>query len=105
MFRGYRKKVFTFEKIPKKTSTTILFISKQLLGGIVFLMLSYLSAYLNVSIFNGLQGFRYVFLFIIALFLSHEHRHILDEEIDHHTIRQKICAIGLIVLGTFILFL
>ncbi len=101
----YRRKVFTAEKVEQKKNTAFWFLFKQALGGATFIFLSYLLAVGQVSLINALQGFRYVFLFFIALFLSRKFRHILEEETSHRTIRQKIFGICLIFLGTIILFL
>jgi len=104
-FAGPRKKILHAEKVEQKQHTAFLFLFKQVLGGATFIFLSYLLAIGPVSVINALQGFRYVFLFLIAAFLSSKSRHILDEDIDKHTIRVKIVAIILMFLGTLILFL
>ena len=101
---AYRKKIFSVKKVKQKKSTAIVFLFKQALGGANFIFLSVLLAVGNVVVVNSLQGFRYVFLFFAAFLLSHYHRHVLDEEIHHKVIKQKIIATALIFVGTVILF-
>jgi uncharacterized membrane protein len=103
-FKSLRVKIFTAEKVHKKKNTAALFLLKQVLGGGTFIFLSYLLAVGKVPIVNALQGFRYVFLFVIVLLLSKKYRHIIEEKMDKHTIRQKLFAISLIFAGTAILF-
>ncbi len=105
IFAPYRKKIFSTQKVKEKGSTSFLFIFKQLLGGATFIFLSFLLAKGNVSLINALQGFRYVFLFIIALFISRHYRHILEEDTNSHIVRQKVFAMSLIVTATIILFI
>jgi len=104
LFAGTRNKILKADKVKQKKNTAWLFIFKQALGGATFIFLSYLLAVGTVPVINALQGFRYVFLFIIALFLSKKYRHILDEDMSEHILKQKIAAIALICLGTAILF-
>jgi uncharacterized membrane protein len=102
---AYRKKVFNVKQVEKKKNTSILFIFKQLLGGGAFVLISYLYAVGTVAVIDSLQGFRYLCLFIVSLFLSRYYRHILDEDTDKQIIRLKFAAVVLIFIGTWILFL
>lgn len=90
-------------EIPKKTVGV--FLTKQALGGANMLFYSWLIAAGKISMINAMQGFRYAFLFFGALFLSKKMRHILSEETDRRVVLQKTGALGLIFLGTIILFL
>lgn len=105
LFTSTRNKILSAEKVKQKKNTAYLFLFKQALGGGTFVFLSYLLAVGTVPVINALQGFRYVFLFILALILSKKYRHILDEPITKHVVRLKIVAISLMFLGTLILFL
>jgi uncharacterized membrane protein len=100
-----RKNIFKTENVSEKGNTGVLFVAKQLLGGLNFIFLSFFLASGKVPIVDGLSGFRYVFLFIFALVLSFKYRHILEEQVDRHAIKLKFAAIALISLGTMVLFL
>jgi uncharacterized membrane protein len=100
-----RRNIFAVGHVPKKQNTGFLFVAKQAVGGLNFIFLSYFLASGKVPVVDGLSGFRYVFLFIFALFLSFKYRSILEEQIDRHTIKIKLAAIALICLGTVVLFL
>ncbi len=101
---SFRRKVFASGQVPKKTQTTWLFLLKQAIGGLNFIFFSWLLVVGKIPLVNGLQGFRYLFLFLASLFLSRKYRHILDEETSRRTIGIKLTALGMIFLGTLILF-
>lgn len=100
-----RKKIFDFKKRENKANTSILFLVKQALGGLNFILLSALLVVGKISIVDGLSVFRYAFVFAFALILSHFHSHILKEEYNRKVIMQKVFALALIITGTFIFFL
>lgn len=104
-FANSRRKILHADKVEQKHHTAFLFLFKQFLGGATFIFLSYLLSIGPVSVVNALQGFRYVFLFFIALALSHKSHKILEEDLDKQVIKEKILAIVLIFIGTLILFL
>lgn len=99
-----RKNIFGFKEVKAKKQTSILFLAKQLVGGANFIFLSFLLVVSKISIVNGLQGFRYIFLFLAAVMLASSNKNPLKEEISHQIIWQKLAAIGLIFAGTIILF-
>ncbi len=101
----FRQTALPVKHVEKKVHTGFIFIFKQALGGLNFILLSYFLAKGNIPIVDGLSGFRYVCLLIFAVFLSYKYRHILEEETDSQSIKQKIAAVGLIFLGTLLLFL
>lgn len=100
----YRKKVFSVQHIAKKKHTSGLFMFKQLLGGFSFAALSHFLTVGSVAIVDALAGFRYVFLFLGAVVLSHRHIHVLDEEMDKKVIKLKLASLAVIFLGTVMLF-
>jgi len=100
-----RKRIFATEHVEKKINTSFVFLAKQLVGGLNFVFISFLYATASVPVVDSLQGFRYIFLLSGSLFLSRKHKHIIEEDVDKHTIRQKLIAIGLIFAGTIILFI
>ncbi len=102
---SYRKAALAVGHIERKAHTGALFVFKQALGGLNFVLLSYFLAVGKVPIVDALSGFRYLFVFLLALYFGWRHRHILDESADRHAIRLKLAAIALIFLGTIILFL
>ena len=100
-----RNKIFATKHIEQKKDTSILFIAKQLLGGFSFLFLSFLLVMGKISVVSSLQGFRYIFLFVAGIIFTKYHKHVLEEDVDRHTKKQKLFAIVLICLGTLILFI
>ncbi len=102
---AYKQAVFKRDPESKKKGTVWLFLFKQALGGANMIFFSWLIVAGKIPLINSLQGFRYVFLFIGALFLSKRMKHLLEEGVSHKVLIQKICGLILIVLGTLILFL
>ncbi len=102
---SFRKKVFAVKHVANKKKTGSLFLFKQLLGGANFIFFSFLLLKGKISVINSLQGFRYVFIFLIALLLSHSFSFILKEQINKKIIGQKFFGLILICLGTLVLFL
>jgi drug/metabolite transporter (DMT)-like permease len=100
-----RKKVFLFKEIENKKQTSALFLLKQILGGLNFVYLSFLLILFKIPIVNALMGFRYLFLILAALVLSHYGKNILDENLNRRVFWQKMFAIVLIFAGTAILFI
>ena len=100
----FRRAALKHQHIENKKSTAGLFLFKQALGGANLIFLSWLLVAGKISVINSLQGFRYVFLFLGALLLTHYHNRLLQEEVDKHTLRQKIAGLVLVFLGTLILF-
>ncbi len=103
-FPYFRHRALKHTHVAKKKQTTWLFLLKQAVGGLNFIFFSWLLVVGKIPLVNSLQGFRYLFLLLFSLFLSHKYRHILDEDINRHTIKLKFAALGLIFLGTLILF-
>lgn len=105
VFPYFRNKIVSVKTEPEVKKTSVLFLVKQFVGGANFILVSFLYAVGSIPVISSLQGFRYVFLFVFGIFLTHKYQHILDEDIQKSTIHQKVFAIVLIVLGTIILFL
>lgn len=105
LWPDFRRKVTVYNtEIHKKNYTAWLFLLKQAIGGLNFIFFSWLLVVGKIPLVNGLQGFRYLFLFLVSLFLSRKYRHILDEDVSRYTIGLKFAALTLIFLGTLILF-
>ncbi len=102
---NYRRKVFAVEQITNKKGTTAIFLFKQVLGGLNFVFMSFLLVLGKISVINGLQGFRYIFLLVFSLFLSKKRKHLIDEENHRSVISQKSFGVILIFLGTIFLFI
>jgi uncharacterized membrane protein len=73
------------------------------LSALSTLLLNYAIALGSVTLVNALQGIQYVFLLIIAFFLSRKFPRILKEQISNGVILGKIAAICLIGLGLAVL--
>jgi drug/metabolite transporter (DMT)-like permease len=105
VFPLVRQKVFSVRQVKQKKNTLGLFVFKQGLGGLNFVVLSHFLTVGKVSIVDSLSAFRYGFLFVFAFILSKFHSHILNEEIGRKIVLQKTAALALIFFGTLILFL
>jgi len=99
---GNRKIIFKTTGTIKGRSVGLL-ISNKILSALAFLLLNYAIFLGSVTLVNSLQGIQYVFLLIIAFFLSKKFPQILKEQISQGVILQKIMAILLITLGLGIL--
>lgn len=100
-----RRKIFSVRTVKEKSRTSFVFLFKQALGGLNFVLLSHFLTIGKVSVIDALAVFRYGFLFIFALLLSKFHSHILSEETDKKVVLQKLGGLGLIFLGTVVFFL
>ncbi len=99
---GARQTIFkTSKSIKLKTSG--LLISNKLLSAFAFIILNYAIYLGSVTLVNSLQGVQYVFLLIIAIFLSKKFPQIIKEQISHRIILKKIIAVLFICIGLGIL--
>lgn len=83
-----------------KTSVGYLVI--RIVSAVSFIMLNYAIAISSVTLVNALQGIQYVFLIIIAIFLSKKIPQFFAEEFQTQII-QRIIAVSLITFGLAIL--
>lgn len=102
---AYRSKIFGIKKLQNKKSTSLLFLFKQMLGGVNFIFYSFLLVLGSIFTVNALQGFRYVFVFLFGLVLSKRRRHLLEEDTDKKSIYRKVFGLSLVFIGALILFL
>jgi drug/metabolite transporter (DMT)-like permease len=92
-----------------KTSKTIklgtggLAIFNKVFSALAFILLNYAIYLGSVSLVNALQGIQYVFLLMVALFLSKKFPQIIKEQISQGAILQKLIAILFVGLGLGIL--
>jgi len=88
-----------------KAQTSFLLIASQVLGGLASLLLNLALAISSgvTSIINALQGIQYVFLLIGVIILSKIFPKILQEKLDKKTLKQKILATIIIIIGIIIL--
>lgn len=98
-----RKAVFEHLK-QVKIKTVGLFVSSKFLGATFFILLNYAIFLGSVNLVQALQGLQYVFLLILAVFLSWKFSWILKEEISG-VIFKKIAGVILISAGLFFLYL
>ncbi len=75
------------------------FMIGQVLGALSFLLVSYAISIGPVTIINALQGVQYVILFVLAVILSRNFKHLLDEPLTKKIVIQKVVAIALILAG------
>jgi len=94
-----------FRKIILETSRKIKFQTGKLaifskgLSALAFILLNYAIFLGSVTLVNSLQGVQYVFLLIIAVFLSKKFPQILKEQVNQSAVLQKVIAILFIVLA------
>ncbi|MFA5991606.1 MAG: EamA family transporter [Candidatus Doudnabacteria bacterium] len=105
VFAGYRKKIMAIKNGKQKTSTSAIFLFKQVLGGANFIFLSFLFVLGKISVINALQGFRYVFLLLFTLVLSKTRKHLIAEETAGGIFSQKSFGVIFIFIGTILLFI
>lgn len=103
--KGVREEIFlrkfTFQK---KTGTLFLF--NQGMGAGAFILQNFAIALVGLAylpFINALQGFQYVFLFLIIIFLTRKFPKILEEKFTKKVVWQKVISIALIGLGLAIL--
>ena len=84
-------------------ATSMLFLSKEALGGGASLLLNYSVSIGNPAIANALQGIEYVTIFFIAIVLSKLFPKLLREDSQRKVVVQEIVAILLIFVGLFAL--
>lgn len=92
------------ERFSKKT--TIIFLTNQSVGAGASILQNwaiFLAPLVFVPVINALNGTQYVFLFLLAIFLSVKFPRILKEEISREIIGQKIISILLIGVGLALL--
>jgi drug/metabolite transporter (DMT)-like permease len=82
-----------------KNTTSGLFLTKEIAGGLGFIILNYAISKGNPALVNALQGFEYVMLFIFALLLSKKYPMLWHEHGEGHVLVRKFLAILLIVGG------
>lgn len=93
----------TSEKIKSKTGGLAL-VSKGL-SGVAFILLNYAIFLGSVALVNALQGVQYIFLLILALFLSKKFPRVIKEQVNQSALIQKTVAILFIIMGLGILVL
>lgn len=94
---GWREIIRASRSIKAKTGGLVVF-SKSLSAG-AFILLNYAIYLGSVTLVNALQGIQYIFLLVVALFLSRKFPQIIKEQINDAAIIQKVVAILLIGLG------
>ena len=99
-----REAIFSVSK-KIKTKIIILPIFSKLLSSFSFILLNYAIFLGNVSIVNALQGIQYVFLLIIASFLSVKFPKIIKEQISSVSIFKRITGILFVCFGLIFLTL
>ena len=95
-----RKEIFkSIKKL--KGNNRIIFLSNQGLAAVGFFLQNYAIALGSVALVNSLQGVQYVFLLILASFLTIFYPQVIKERISKFIILQKLIAIALITTGLY----
>lgn len=86
-----------------KLKTSGLLVANKTLSALAFILLSYAVYLGSVTLVNALQGVQYVFLLVIAIFLSKKFPQIIREQISQGIIIKKIIAVLFICIGLGVL--
>jgi len=103
--KSSRKEIFEKQTVSDKKNQ-LLFLGAQVAGGAGNLLQSfaiYLAPVAFLAIVNSLKGIQYVFLFIVAFFISYFYPKILKEQLSKKIVIQKLVSIVFIVAGLAIL--
>ncbi len=102
---GLRRQIITSSgpKINFFSKTGLIFLGGQTSGAISEFLLLFSISLANPALVNSLQGTQYVFLLIFALILSIKYPTIFEEKYTFLILFSKICGIGLIGLGLYLL--
>lgn len=102
---GLRRQIITSSgpKINFFSKTGLIFLGGQTSGAISEFLLLFSISLANPALVNSLQGTQYVFLLIFALILSVKYPAIFEEKYTLLILFSKICGIGLIGLGLYLL--
>jgi len=107
IFKDVRKQIFGKRAATGiKKKTLIIFFTSQGLGSLAVVAQSFAVALVPLgflSLINALQGIEYIFILLMATFLSHNFPQFGREKTDGETFFQKILAIILIGAGVAIL--
>jgi len=101
---AYRKEIFATRKSAGVEGGS-LFVINKILGAGSFIALNYSVKLGSATFVNALQGVQFVFLLGLVVLLSKKFPSILEEELTHEVLLQKILAIGLIICGLFALYI
>ncbi|MDB4939946.1 MAG: hypothetical protein JWO40_371 [Candidatus Doudnabacteria bacterium] len=86
-----------------KNKSSGLFITKEVLAGVAFVVLNYAISIGNPAIANSLEGFEYVFIFLVIFFGGRHLSKTLSEHYDREALIRKFIAIILIFAGLIFL--
>jgi drug/metabolite transporter (DMT)-like permease len=106
-FKEVKDEVFGYAKSISKKSASVLFLNQGILSvsaGLLSNWAMFLAPIGGVAILNSLQGFQYLFLFVLTLLFSFHLPKFLKEEISPKIILQKIVAIFVIIFGIAFLY-
>lgn len=98
-----RNAVFATKHHTGKRKTSALFVSKELLAGVAFIVLNYAISVGNPAVANALEGFQYVFIFFGAILLAKKFPMAFSDVYDREQIVQKLVGIILIFGGLIFL--
>ncbi len=79
------------------------FLSVRLFAALAFILLNWAISLGNVALINSLQGVQYLFLILIVVFLSSRFPKIMNEELGHGVLMQKIIGATLVSTGLYML--
>ncbi|MDD5416213.1 MAG: hypothetical protein PHE48_04395 [Candidatus Daviesbacteria bacterium] len=83
----------------------LVFLGGQASGAISEFLILFSISLANPALVNSLQGTQYVFLFILAIFLSKKYPAIFQEKYNILNVSSKVVGIGLIGIGLYLLTL
>jgi drug/metabolite transporter (DMT)-like permease len=102
LWPNFRQNIFKSTGKVKLRTGGMAFMNKAMSAG-AFILLNYAISLGSVSLVNALQGVQYLFLLILAVFLSKKIPSFIKEQISREIIVQKILAVILISGGLALL--
>jgi drug/metabolite transporter (DMT)-like permease len=103
LFAQNRRDIFNAPK-EAGVKNVALYYSSRATGTVAGFLQNYAVSLGSVSVVNALQGLQFVFLLILTTFLSIRFPKVLKERITADTVMLKLCAIGMISAGLYLLF-
>jgi len=82
-----------------RNATSGLFISKEVIAGLAFIILNYAITRGNPAVVNALQGFEFAVILVLVIIISNYRPDILKENSSRGLLLQKFLAIFILVAG------
>ena len=99
----WRRKIGEGQRGQKSPKNMSFFLGVRLFAALAFILLNKAISLGDVAMINALQGTQFLFLILLILLMSKKFPNILEEEMGHGVLFQKIMGIILVSLGLYVL--